>query len=240
MRDKDNRVIFFMIFLLLGILLAVQFRSTLYLNRQKTSTALSVERLKERISEETKINTDLKTEIDENIAKKESLLKSYLEGKNEYDLLSQWKNIMLKSGFTDVKGPGITIKLDDAVARQDADPMLLIIHDQDIRIILNELKKAGAQAISINGERIVATSELVCAGPTILINRNRYPVPYVINAIGDPDLLYDTLSKSERIAVMIEDKIRIDIKKTKDILVPRFSNVENLEKLISGLEVVDK
>lgn len=102
------------------------------------------------------------------------------------------------------------------------------------------MKKAGAQAISIKGERVVSTSEVVCAGPTILINGNRYAVPYEICAIGDPDLLYDSLMRSERVALMIEDKIRVEIKKSKDIWVPRFSNIDNIDKYISGLEAVKK
>ena len=114
-----------------------------------------------------------------------------------------------------------------------------IITRKDDKIILNDLKKAGAQAISINGERIVAISEQVCAGPTILVNRNRYPVPYIINAIGDPDLLYESLSRSERIALMIEDRIRVEIKKSKEVIVPGFSHSDNLDDFISHLEVVN-
>ena len=66
-------------------------------------------------------------------------------------------------------------------------PSWFIIHDYDIRTILNELKTAGAQAIAINGERVVPMSEQICVGPTIIINDNRYPVPYIIEAIGEPD-----------------------------------------------------
>jgi uncharacterized protein YlxW (UPF0749 family) len=238
MRDKDKRIVFFTIFLILGIMLAVQFRSTLYQNRQKSASVLNIEYLRDRISEETRIRDELKTRIEENAVKRDEYLKALLENKDNLGLKREWEIIRLKAGLTDVKGPGIILRLDDADARQGVDPSLLIIHDQDIRIILNELKKAGAQAISINGERIVATSELICAGPTILINKNRYPVPYIINAIGDPDLLYDSLARSERLAVMIEDKIRVEIKKSKEVAVPKFSNLDNLENLISGLVVI--
>lgn len=226
--------------MIFGVVLAVQFRSTIYSNRQKSSAAFNAERLRAEINNEMRINNELRSEIEEQTVKREKYLKSLIENKNDYEMLEEWDRVMLKAGLTDVKGAGITIKLDDAAARQGENPELLIIHDNDIRQILNELKKAGAQAISINGERIVATSEQVCAGPTILINRNRHAVPYTINAIGDPDLLFDTLSRCERIAIMIEDKIRIDIKKSKGVYVPHFSNIDKLNSYISGLEVVGK
>jgi uncharacterized protein YlxW (UPF0749 family) len=228
------------VFIILGIILGVQFRSTLAANRQKSSLTMRIEQLMVQINEQIELENRLKAEIEENAVQREGYLKNLVRQGNSHNLLDEWEYVKLKTGLSDVTGPGVVIKLDDAVARKGVDPQMLIIHDQDIREILNELKKAGAQAISINGERIVAMSEQVCAGPTILINRNRYSVPYVINAIGDPDLLYDSLIRSERIALMIDDKIQIDIKKSKDVLVPKFSNMDKLDKLISGMEAVKK
>ena len=240
MMQKNNRYTFMAVFIILGIILGVQFRSTLAANRQKSSLTMRIEQLMVQINEQIELENKLKAEIEENTVQREGYLKNLVGQGNGHNLLDEWEYVKLKTGLSDVTGPGVVIKLDDAVARKGADPRMLIIHDRDIREILNELKKAGAQAISINGERIVAMSEQVCAGPTILINRNRYPVPYVINAIGDPDLLYDSLIRSERIALMIDDKIQIDIKKSKDVLVPKFSNIDKLDKLISGMEAAKK
>lgn len=240
MLQKNNRSTFMVVFIILGIILGVQFRSTLTANRQKSSLTMRIEQMVIQINEQIELENRLKAEIEENIIQREGYLKNLVRQGNSYNLMDEWEYVKLKTGLSDVTGPGVVIKLDDAVARKGVDPQILIIHDQDIREILNELKKAGAQAISINGERIVAMSEQVCAGPTILINRNRYSVPYVINAIGDPDLLYDSLIRSERIALMIDDKIQIDIKKSKDVLVPKFSNMDKLDKLISGMEAVKK
>jgi len=239
MQKTGKKYILFIIFAVLGVVIAVQFRSTLYANKQRASAAFNAEKLIAGINEEKQLEEKLKEEIEINIQKRESYLKSFIEDKNDDKLRQDWEKIRLVAGLTDVKGPGIVMKLDDAIARQNADPSALIIHDQDIRIILNELKKAGAQAISINGERIVAMSEQVCAGPTIMINKNRYPVPYIINAIGDPEILYESLYASERITYMLEDQIRIDIKKSQEVIVPRYSRSDDLNNFISHLEVVD-
>jgi uncharacterized protein YlxW (UPF0749 family) len=55
--------------------------------------------------------------------------------------------------------------------------------------VVNELKAAGAEALSINGQRIISTSEIRCAGPTVSVNNVRSAPPYVIQAIGNPQTL---------------------------------------------------
>ncbi|MGI6778678.1 MAG: DUF881 domain-containing protein [Acetivibrionales bacterium] len=238
---KDKKYIFLMIFLILGLLLSLQFRSTLSASRERVSNTLDVEEIINQIEEEKKIESQLKERIEASLKQKEDFIAAYFEKRNDVDLKGEWDSIRLKAGLVDVKGPGIIIRLDDAESRIEGDPQFLIIHDQDIRIILNELKNAGAQAISINGERITGMSELICAGPTILINRNRYAVPYVINAIGDPDVLFKTVDSSERIALMRHDRIRVEIKKENEVYVPRFRDIDHIDLInaISGLEVVN-
>ena len=105
--------------------------------------------------------------------------------------------------------------------------------------MLNDLA-AGAQAIAINGERVVPMSEQICAGPTIIMNGNRYPVPYVIEAIGDPDALYEAISYSYKVAELREFNILVDIKKSNKIRISKFSGADKLDRYISGLEVVSK
>lgn len=241
MQKSDKRYILMIIFLILGIAMAVQFKSILNAKKLSASSSFDADKLMQQLATVKKETDDLKNAINENLTLKENLVKSYMEQENNYQLADEWDKVKLTAGLSDVKGPGITIKLDDAPAREPGmDVRWLVIHDQDIKIILNELKKAGAQAIAINGERVEPMSEQVCAGPTILINGNRYPVPYVIKAIGDPDILYDNVSKCDRLGEMMDFKIRVDIAKSNDIIIPKFSGTDKLESLISGLEEVNK
>ena len=91
-------------------------------------------------------------------------------------------NVLL--GATEVTGPGVTITLSDATATT-MNPLLdPIVHDIDILAIVNELKNAGAEAIDVNGQRIVNTSEISCDGNVIVINGEKIGTPFVINAIG--------------------------------------------------------
>lgn len=241
MKRAERNVIFLLIFMIFGAVIALQFKSTLYAKKLSASDTLSAEILMGQIAEEQKAVDELKLTIDGNITQRDKFIKEYIDRNMDIETAGEWDKVKLKAGFTDVGGPGISIKLDDASARRDDLPLnWLIIHDQDIKIILNELKKSGAEAISINGERVAAMSEQVCAGPTILINGNRYSVPYYIEAIGDPDLLYSNITKSARIAEMMEYDIRVEITKVKEIKINKFSGIDHVNSLISGLEEYSK
>ena len=79
--------------------------------------------------------------------------------------------------------------------------------------------------------------EVVCAGPTIRVNRNRYAVPFEIKAIGDPKRLYSTFNDSIIFASLSAFGIRVDIKEVKNIEIPKYNG--NLDNLLKGLEVAN-
>jgi uncharacterized protein YlxW (UPF0749 family) len=241
MKKTGSQYIFLIVFLIFGIVVAVQIKSTLNAKRLIASNTLSADMLKEDLAKAQKETDDLNAAIDENLIVMNNTIKSFIDQQNDEKLSVDWEKVIITTGLVDVKGPGITIKLDDAPAREPDTPVnWLIIHDQDIKVILNELKKAGAQAISINSERIVPMSEQVCAGPTILINGNRHSVPYYIEAIGDPELLYESISNCSRVAEMTEFNIRVEITKVKELQLSKFSGAGKLDRYISGLEEIKK
>ncbi len=97
------------------------------------------------------------------------------------------------AGLTDVKGPGIVVTLNDSKKSMPPLPAGFappnIIHDTDIASVVNELKASGAEAISVNGQRIVAVSPVRCVGPTVMVNFTPQAPPFVIKAIGNPKTL---------------------------------------------------
>ena len=97
------------------------------------------------------------------------------------DALSQAR---LLAGLTPVQGPGVVVTLNDSKKKMPAQlpPGMAppnLIYNSDINQVVNELKAAGAEAIAINGQRLVATSYIRPAGPTILINSTPTVPPYV-------------------------------------------------------------
>lgn len=94
-------------------------------------------------------------------------------------------------GLSEVTGNGIVITVNDSTSSLNIfdDPNLLVVHDTDLINIVNELKSVGAEAISINGQRIVTTSAIECDGNVVLINGQKIAAPFVIKAIGFPESL---------------------------------------------------
>lgn len=95
------------------------------------------------------------------------------------------------AGLVAVSGPGVVVTLDDSrklppnETRKEVIEQYLV-HDSDILAVTNELFNAGAEAISINGERLVARSWIRCGGAPILVNAKPVAPPYIIRAIGNP------------------------------------------------------
>ncbi len=94
-------------------------------------------------------------------------------------------------GLTRLEGPGIAIELSDSQKplRPGDDPNKNILHYTDIAAIVADLWAAGAEAISVNGERVVSSTGISCVGTTILANAKRMAPPYLVAAIGDQKAL---------------------------------------------------
>lgn len=103
------------------------------------------------------------------------------------------ERVNLLLGKTDVEGEGITITMQDTTT--DSEGNILSITNDDLNKIVNELKLAGAEAISINDERIINMSDVFMTNDNtlMLVNGQRIIAPYVIKAIGDQTYLESTL-----------------------------------------------
>jgi len=90
-------------------------------------------------------------------------------------------------GFETVKGAGVIVTIDDGTREllYGEDINNVLVHDLDILTIVNEMRRCGAEAISVNGQRIVNRTSISCSGYTVRINGTVYARPFVIRAIGD-------------------------------------------------------
>jgi uncharacterized protein YlxW (UPF0749 family) len=130
-------------------------------------------------------------------------------------------------GLSEVKGPGVTItvKDSDVEATNLVDSSKYLVHDKDILDIVNELKNAGAEAISINDERIVLTTSIICGGNVININEEKIGSPFVIKAIGLPETLANLSRPDGTLARLKERKIKVELQKNNDITIPKYTGV---------------
>lgn len=98
----------------------------------------------------------------------------------------------VQAGHAEMAGPGITLRVYDAVEHRGTDSL---VHDADVRDVVNELFSAGARGVSVGGQRLIATSSIRCSGPLIMVNFRQVPTnPVQIQAVGDPELLNSGLS----------------------------------------------
>ena len=120
-------------------------------------------------------------------------------------------------GKTDVKGPGVIVTLEDGEKEVVASYLVDLV---------NELKYAGAEAISINGSRIINTSEIAEINNSyIIINgAKRIASPYEVKAIGDQTYLSSilTLKDSGFIDKYTSDGIIVRLEQKREVRIPKY------------------
>jgi hypothetical protein len=175
--------------------------------------------LKSQISSYKSKYNEVASQYQNNIAKIEEYTKSATTSTESTNLIkSEYQKSNELLGLTDVKGEGIIITLKDVGENKYS--------SEDLRSLVNELKYAGAEAISINGNRIINLTDIVTLNEKFIImdaSRARLSSPYVIKAIGDRKYLSSTLNtkttgfvdlmKSNGLEVTIEESNKIDIDK---------------------------
>ena len=131
-------------------------------------------------------------------------------------------------GLTEVKGSGVIIKLDenrDVDANEVLDASSYLVHEGDLLNIINELYNAGADAISVNGKRIVNTTSILCDGNIIRVNDEIVGVPIEIKAICYPNALYDLKRVGGYLSLMANGGVIVEIENSDNIKIPKFEGV---------------
>ena len=134
------------------------------------------------------------------------------------------------AGLTAVRGPGLTVSLDDAppelreVAGQRGND--LVVHQQDLQAVVNALWAGGAEAMTLQGQRVVSTTGIKCVGNTVILQGVPYSPPYVVRAIGDPGSLRRSLDASRYIdaylAAVEEYRLGWDVRTERRVTAPAY------------------
>lgn len=160
------------------------------------------------------------TQNDENALNKENEIKQ--------------DNVLL--GLTDVSGSGIVITLKDnnTVNRSSLSPLdnieLYLVHAGDLVEVVNALRNAGAEAISINGQRITNFTSIYCAGNVVVVNGEKISSPVEIKAIGSPELLYGSITiPGGYLELMKETGVVVEVNKADNISIGKYERVLNTQ-----------
>lgn len=148
--------------------------------------------------------------------------------KHQNDELNKLNKLI---GLTKLQGEGILITLADGEA---PDNSLFVsdylVHDYDLIFIINALFNAGAEAVSINGVRIVSNTGITCAGNIIKINDEKVGTPFKIRAIGSQDMLYGSLKMPGGYLENLKNAgVKVDIEKKDSITIDRYTGVFKFE-----------
>ena len=119
------------------------------------------------------------------------------------------------AGLVPRSGPGVTVTLADApssvVESSSLNVNYLVVHQQDIQAVVNAMWKAGASAVTIQGQRVVSTTGIKCEGPVVQLQGVPYGQPYRISAVGDPEALTAAIAEDDYLQLYRSDAAEPDI-----------------------------
>lgn len=163
--------------------------------------------------------------VSEDLKKAEKNLEEVRQSATQNDTTSAAKEEELKKnnmllGLTSVKGSGIVIELEDGKSESSIlsmeDSSNKLVHNDDLLSLVNELRNSGAEAIEINGQRVVNSSAITCEGNVIKINGERIGSPFTIKAIGSQGLLYGQMTRVGSYLDLMKER-GVDVKEVKQL-----------------------
>lgn len=141
------------------------------------------------------------------------------------------------AGMGPMRGPGLTVELDDAPIDEDTDPTVdenfLVVHQQDIQAVVNAMWAGGAEAMTIQGQRVISTTGIKCVGNTVVLHGIPYSPPYVITAVGDPSSMLAEINESPYIenylAYVERHRLGWDVLLHDEVELPAYAGTPDLD-----------
>lgn len=219
--------IFFLSMLLVAQVKTVNYTEEVIKGKRETQLAeelISLQSKYDSLKEKYEKSQEIVEEYKTNASSNNTLIESM---KDEISVLSTI------SGATDVKGEGIVITLVDGAQTIDTTNVNTLVHDSDLLTVVNELKAAGAEAISINGQRIISTSAIRCVGPVIQVNYQKVATPFEIKAIGNAAYLESAMNiKNGIVDTLREYGIGITVSRNSEITIPKYDGTLSFKTAI--------
>jgi len=150
-------------------------------------------------------------------------------------LAEQLASAKVALGLVAVEGPGILLEVDDSPLRLGEEPFhevqsAFLVHDYDLLQISNELWAAGAEAVSLNGQRLIAGTAIRCVGPTTQVNGVPITAPYRFIALGDSATLANSLNLPGGVLDRLRPlKFRIRLEEKPHLEVPAISTARKFQ-----------
>lgn len=209
--------LYFLTVLLIGQFKTVSYSEEIVQGKRETQLSEELINLKSKYDELEQNYKKAQTIVEEyqnNASTNNELITSMKEKINNYSLLA---------GVTDVKGEGILITLTDGAQTVDSSNENVLVHDSDLLTVVNELRAAGAEAISINDQRIISTSSIRCVGPVIQVNYQKVSTPFVIKAIGKSEYLESAMNIKKGVVDLLKGYgVGVTVERKSNITIPKY------------------
>lgn len=240
---QRHQILMFIILLLFGIIVTNHIQSV-RASDKKSSLVIRYQERQEQLKQYEAQYQALLAENDRLNTLKATANDSYLSRKGNEALLAELQRVRILAGFTEVRGPGIIVTLNDKPDYDfvNGDSSDSLVHDGDIRHVLDLLRDNGAAAFSVNGLRITNSSFILCIGSTIRCNEQRMLPPFVITALGDPAVLAEAVATDQRFILrqMPDIGLIVNVQTADEVIIPAFAEADDFHQYISLLEGVKK
>jgi uncharacterized protein YlxW (UPF0749 family) len=227
MKNNEANIFVFIASIIIGILISMN----ISFSRENEMAFLSAKQYQDAYNYKNELYNDIVGLMNQ-YNKLDSKLKKYESNEqNEQQVANELQKELSESeiilGETALEGQGVKITLNDAKPQDienSFDYQLRLVHNTDIIQVLNDLRNAGAEAISINGQRIVDSSEVYCSGPFLRVNGVKIAAEFNIYAIGNKDVLYNYMMANDNyLKTLMIRKIRVKIEQSDKVLIPAYA-----------------
>jgi len=240
-KRRTEGILFMILLLFIGCFTTMQIREGISVAEKYSSLKLKYGSYQVQLEDLKKQKADLQAENTQLNEQRDALANRILNEQGYSEMADSLAKIKSFACLTNVEGPGITVTLNDSdITSANDTSSLNVIHSQDIQYVVDLLKSAGAKAIAINGERIVGTTVIECTGPTVRVNNSRYPVPFVVTAVCDPDSAANLFAEDSYIAYRINCGVEMDVARNDSILIPAFSDFDTVDSYYNDLKGSDE
>lgn len=191
---------------ILGLMLAYQFKNAK--NLTSIANTAQIEKLQNQLEEAQKQKETLEKQINDLDQKVEEYEKSAATGSSMVEALkSELDKVRMFAGLTQVQGPGVILTIDPQKDNLNSMGESPVVNAQALQIVVNELNSSGAEAIMINNQRIVNTTEIRQVGNNISINDVKFSsqAKFEIKAIGDKHMLETGLNLRDGAVEWLKD-----------------------------------
>jgi len=233
-----QQLMLFVVMLLFGFIVTNHVQSVRARSETRSLAVIYQQRERE-LSEQIKQSEVLTQENTALNQRKNELIGEVLVDQGYAELSLELERIRLLAGFTEVRGPGIVLTLNDKpdyAILKDSDASL--VHDGDIRHALDLLRNAGVAALSVNDLRITNVSYIRCIGSTIRCNQYRMLPPFVIKALGDPAQLAEAIAGDPMFSMrqLPDIGLVVKVETVEEVVIPAFAESDRFGAYITLLE----